>query len=216
MCNTPGLGGGSQQGSSEAGVLRAAGTPRQDLLQRNFLTSLIGSDWTKGGGGITGALQARADSPVTYQTPELSSRGLFAEQEAGLRQPFEQAVSQAMSRASGNFAQRGFLRPENIQAIAGSAAQNVAPAFANLYTNLAAQNVNQRTQAPLVQEEMIRQRFSDLLAALGLTQNALGGSSQTSSGVQNSGFLGSLATSAIGAAGQAGTGNLGAKAPGTP
>ena len=121
-------------------------------------------------------------------TPQLTATGLLPEQEAGLRQPFEQAVAQAMSRASGNFANRGFLRPENIQAIAGSAAQNVAPSFAQLMTTLAGQNVGQRTQAPLVQEDILRQRFADFMNALGLTTTALGGESTGFGRSESSGF----------------------------
>src|SRR3990167_8019036 len=130
MCNTPGLGGGSQQGTSIQGMLRAPSTGREDLVQRNFITNLIGSDWSQGTGGIIGDLRGRASSPVQYDTPFLSERGLTQEQEAGFKTPFQQAVRQAVGQFSGNYANRGFNRPESVQAIAGSAASNVAPRLA--------------------------------------------------------------------------------------
>lgn len=185
-----------QQQAQSAGPLGSGGG--SELVRRNLITNLIGPDWTQGGGGLLEMLRARTAAPNTYQTPQLTSTGLLQEQEAGLKQPFEQAVAQAMSRASGNFANRGFLRPENIQAIAGSAAQNVAPSFANLYASLAGQNVQQRTQAPLVIEDQTRQRFMDFLQALGLTSSSLGGQSTSvgrgeSSGV-NAGLLQNLSS----------------------
>lgn len=179
------LGGGYQQSKSSNESESASGlgnTPGAGLLKRSLLMNLLGQDWTEGTGGLFGQLQGRTTMPTGYQTPQLTSTGLLQEQEAGLRQPFEQAVSQAMSRASGNFASRGFLRPENIQAIAGSAAQNVAPGFANLMTTLAGQNVGQRTQAPLIQEDITRQRFNDLMNALGFGGNILGSTARGSGG----------------------------------
>lgn len=179
------LGGGYQQSksSNESESAGPLGTgPKRELFQRNLLMNLLGPDWTAGNGGLFGQLQARTAAPTNYQTPQLTSTGLLQEQEAGLKQPFEQAVAQAMSRASGNFAGRGFLRPENIQAIAGSAAQNVAPGFANLMTTLAGQNVGQRTQAPLIQEDIMRNRFADLMNALGLGSQLLGGTARGSGG----------------------------------
>lgn len=185
-----------QQQSQTAGPLGSGGG--SELVRRNLITNLIGPDWTQGGGGLLAALQARTNAPLNYQTPQLTSTGLLQEQEVGLKQPFEQAVAQAMSRASGNFAGRGFLRPENIQAIAGSAAQNVAPSFAQLFANLAGQNVAQRTQAPLVQEDMLRQRFMDFMQALGLTSTSLGVQSQSFGRGESSGFQAGIQGSAGG------------------
>ena len=168
-------GGGYQQSDSQsdASAYGPIGSgPRRELIQRNLLMNLYGKDATAGTGGLIGSLEARTNAPVNYQTPQLTSSGLLPEQQGA----FTEAVNQAMSRASGNFANRGFLRPENIQAIAGSAAQNVAPAFAPFIER----NVAQRTQAPLIQEDMMRQRFADFINALGLGGTLLGGQSQSS------------------------------------
>ena len=174
-----------------------------------------------GEGGVLGDLRARTQAPAeyqtfNYQTPTLTPTGLYAEQEAALRTPFQQAVEQALGRTSGNYAMRGFNRPENIQAIAGSAAQNVAPQFANLYATLAGQNVAQRTQAPLIQEQqtqqrfltqedVTRQRFTDLLNALGINVSALGGQA-TSLGTSKS--MGVQASGSVTGGGEKGTGTI--------
>ena len=177
-----------QQQAQSAGPLGSGGG--SELVRRNLITNLIGPDWTQGGGGILAALQARTNAPLNYQTPQLTASGLLPEQQGA----FTEAVNQAMNRASGNFANRGFLRPENIQAIAGSAAQNVAPAFAPFIER----NVAQRTQAPLIQEDMLRQRFMDFLQALGLTSTSLGGQSQSFGSGQSSGFQAGIQGSAGG------------------
>lgn len=137
-------------------------------------------------GGLLGALLGKTVAPSGYKAPALTSSGLLQEQQGA----FEEAVRMAMGRTSGNYAQRGMNRPENIMAIAGSAAQNVAPAFAPLI----AQNVAQRTNEPLVQEDITRKRFADLLQALGLGGNLVG-SRGTSSGAStgfNAGYGGSI------------------------
>ena len=186
------LGGGYQQSSS--GSMQQSGGPFSDITNPGFrqgtantlLKTLLGpSPFSQDRpGGILGSLLGRTEQPTNYQTPTLTASGLLPEQQGA----FTEAVNQAMSRASGNFAGRGFLRPENIQAIAGSAAQNVAPGFANMI----AQNVNQRTQAPLVIEDLIRQRFGDLMNAFnsgltGLGAQSFGQSSSNSMGVQAQG-----------------------------
>lgn len=178
-----GLGFGQQKSSNQQqaesqGPLGGGGG--RTLVQRNLISSLLGPDWTQGDGGVLAALQGRTQLPNTYQTPTLTASGLLPEQQTS----FEQAVRQAMTSASGNFANRGFLRPENIQAIAGSAAQNVAPQFAPLIER----NVAQRTQAPLIQEDVTRQRFADLLNALGLGGTLLGGQSFSVGSGGSSGF----------------------------
>ncbi len=197
MCNTPGAGGGQQHDVALTGTLKPPVTGSEDLAQRNFMNAFFGAGRPTGlgstgtdVGGILGAVQSRLGLPTTYQTPTLNGMGLLPEQAAGLQQPFQQAVQQSLGQFSSNYANRGFMRPENIQAIAGSAAQNVAPQFANLYANLAQQNVAQRTQAPLITEEQTRQRFADMLQALGMTASALSGTQQAGSGLQNSNLAG--------------------------
>lgn len=195
MCS---LGGGFQKSSSQSnasssGPLGPAGEGRREQGLDAFANYLFGRHGSTDT-GLLAELAGRAKQPLNYVTPTLTATGLLPEQEAGLRQPFEQAVTQAMNRASGNFANRGFLRPENIQAIAGSAAQNVAPAFAPLYADLAAQNVAQRTQAPLVLEDVTRRRIADFLQALGINVEALGGTSRSSGGSNSFGLQGEVST----------------------
>ena len=182
------LGGGysqseSDQRSQSFGPLGSASGTLRGAGQGSLFGNIFGA------GNLIDTATLRTRAPVEYTLPSLSPRGLTTEQEAqaglteqSLRTPFQQAVEQALGRTSGNYAMRGFNRPENIQAIAGSAAQNVAPQFAQLFANLGSQyqglgtqNVMQRTQAPLVREDVIRNRFADLLNALGLGTTALGG-----------------------------------------
>ena len=67
--------------------------------------------------------------PYTPITPTpLNAMGLYPGQQAG----FQEAVQQVLGKLSGNFADRGFNTPRAVQAIAGSAAQNVLPQFAPL------------------------------------------------------------------------------------
>ena len=187
-------GGGYQQSESQSDASSYGPLGGKEMLrapvQRELATFLLGD---RGPGGVQlrpsllSTLEGRTTQPTGYTTPALTSTGLLPEQQNA----FTEAVNQAMSRTSGNFANRGFLRPENIQAIAGSAAQNVAPNFASLI----AQNVGQRTQAPLIQEDILRNRFNDLIQALGLGGTLLGGQSlsqgkSSSMGVQAQGGTG--------------------------
>ena len=118
--------------------------------------------------------QSLAGKTTPYALPELTSSGLYGEQQNA----FTEAIKQAMSRAGGNFAQRGFLRPENIQAIAGSAAQNVLPQFAPLI----GQNIQQRASVPFLQNQLDTARLTQLMNYLGLGANLLGGQAQSFSG----------------------------------
>ena len=157
-----------------------------------------------------------AETPFTLPTmafPTLSPRGLFAEQESALASPFAEAVRQALGQASSNAATRGFLNTENIQAIAGSAAQNVAPRFAELFANTAGQNVGAKTafeqsqlQGLPMQLEQIRQaRLQQYLTGLGQIPGFLGSSGSSSS--SGPGFGQGLTTSIIGAMGSAASGS---------
>ena len=103
--------------------------------------------------------------------PTVGETGLFPQQE----QAFRVAVQQALGSASSDFAQRGFLRPENINAIAGSAAQNVMPQFAPL--------IGQQVIAP---EQITQNRISQLLQLISLYPGLLGGqATQISAGQSN-------------------------------
>lgn len=185
----------SESQQQSAGPLGAVGGGRREQGLDAFADYLFG----RGGSTNTGLLEMlskRTGTPIQYSTPLLSERGLTQEQEAAFKTPFQQAVGEAFSRVSGNYANRGFNRPEAIGAIAGSAAQNVAPRFAELFANLAAQNVGQRTQAPLVLEDVQRSRINDFLAALGVNIEALGGTSsgQARSSQFNAGVLQNLSS----------------------
>ena len=127
-------------------------------------------------GGTLGALFSRSQQTPTYEAPDLMGAVRGAVSPA-----FSEAVSQAMNKMSGNFGARGFNTPRAVSAIAGSAAQNVAPQFAELFANTAVQDAQGRAQVPLIQEDMARKRFADLLGALGINIQALGGQSEGSS-----------------------------------
>ena len=86
------------------------------------------------------AFAGNAGVPEAVRLPQLDSLGLYAPQRAA----FDQAVKQAFSRASGSSAMQGQLRPENFAAVAGSAAQNVAPSFAPMI----GQNVRDASMVP--------------------------------------------------------------------
>ena len=177
----------SEQKSNAYGPLGSASGALRDVGQKSLFGNIFGA------GNLIDTAVLRTRAPVEYALPSLSPRGLTSEQEAqatltdeSLRAPFQEAVRQALGRTSSTYAGRGFNRPENIQAIAGSAAQNVAPQFAQLLANLGSQyqglgtqNVMQRTQAPLIREDILRNRFADLLQALGLSTTALGGESSS-------------------------------------
>jgi hypothetical protein len=101
-------------------------------------------------------LAERINAPI----PTPGATGLFPQQE----QAFSTAVQQALGGASSSYAQRGFLRPENINAIAGSAAQNVMPQFAGMI----GQNV-------LVQEQVTQNRINQLMQLISTYPGLLGG-----------------------------------------
>src|SRR5206468_3490531 len=113
-------------------------------------------------------LATRIGASTPYDT--LGATGLLPQQE----QAFRTAVSQALGQASGSYAQRGFLRPENINAIAGSAAQNVMPQFAGLI----GQNV-------LVPEQVTQNRINQLLQLISTYPGLLGGQATSISAGQS-------------------------------
>lgn len=156
----------SDQRSQSLGPLGSAtGTIRGSL--QNVLADLLSGKSRTGEQGLLNTLQGRTmDAPI-YSLPALNPSGLYPAQ----NQAFQQAVQQAVSGLSGNYAQRGMLRPEAIGAIAGSAAQNVAPQFAPLI----GQNIAAQAQVPLQNEDIMRGRLADLFNALGITITGLGG-----------------------------------------
>jgi hypothetical protein len=108
---------------------------------------------------------------TAYNTPStlmpLDNLGLYAPQ----RNAFDQAIRQANSQFSGAAAGRGQLSPDNIGAIAGSAAQNVVPQFAPLI----GENVRNATLIPEVERA---NRFGQLQAILQTYPGLLGGTSE--------------------------------------
>lgn len=172
------LGGGYQESSSQSFSEQGGPlfTPGSRL---RYETSLpIAAAFTRG----LPLAQAMSEKTTPYTLPGLTSTGLYEPQQNA----FSEAVRQALSQTSGNFAQRGFNRPENIQAIAGSAAQNVAPQFAPLI----GQNIQAQAQVPLLQNQLDTARLTQLMNYLGLGANLLGGQSQSFSGSSSFGVQG--------------------------
>ena len=164
------LGGGysqseSEQKSQSLGPLgSASGTIRGQ--GQNVLADLLFGQGRTGAGGITDILRQRTETPINYTAPNITG---------GIQNAFGEAIRQGMGRYSADFARRGFNRPQAIEAILGSTVQNVAPQFAPYY----AQQAQAEAQAPLIREDVTRQRFTDLLNALGINIQALGGESQS-------------------------------------
>ena len=126
---------------------------------------------------------------LTSKVPsfQLDESGLFPEQ----RTAFNTAVKQALGSNSSDYALRGYLRPENINAIAGSAATNV---LAN-NLGLIGQNV---ALAGLTGEEILQNRIDQLLKLISLYPGLMGGESvgMESSRTNFPGFFQSFGTSA--------------------
>ena len=164
------LGGGYQQ--SQSSSLNESGGPLFTPGSRlRYETSIpVAQAFTRG----LPLAQGISEQQTPYTLPGLTSTGLYEPQQNA----FSEAVKQALGQTSGNFAQRGFLRPENIQAIAGSAAQQVAPQFAPLI----GQNIQQQAQVPLLQQQLDTGRLTALMNYLGLGANLLGGQAQSFSG----------------------------------
>ena len=159
----------SEQKSQSLGPLGSASGTIRGSLQNVLANLLSGTGRTGQGEGLLAELQGRTQNAPTYSLPSLTQTGLYPAQD----QAFRQAVQQAVSGLSGNYAQRGMLTPDAIGAIAGSAAQNVAPQFAPLI----GQNIQAQAQVPLQNEDIMRGRLADLFNALGITISGLGGES---------------------------------------
>lgn len=80
-------------------------------------------------------------STATYDLPALTARGLYPAQEEAARK----AVADSLSQISGRFASRGYLQPENVSNVAGSAVQNVLPQLMPVIS----QNIQTAAKAPL-------------------------------------------------------------------
>ena len=138
----------------------------------------------------------RASNPTQASSlPSLDPNGLFPSQQAG----FGQSLRDATSAASGNLAQRGFVRPENTQEAAAQGMAAVLPG----YLNQTSGNIQQVSQyGPQVQA----QTATDYLAALQSAITGVGGQSSqittsTSSGGSRSGSGGVSLANAIAVAG---------------
>lgn len=155
---------GSQQSESTAGFLK----PEKERVSP-FAADQIMS--------LSNMLRGRLFSSHTFPSFNLTSRGLFPEQE----NLFNQAVSQAASRFSGSRAARGFLQPENVAAIAGDAARAVSPQFVPL--------VGQQVQAAeLLPETTFLSRLGALRNVLDLAVRGLGSSSSFTGDQSSFGF----------------------------
>lgn len=172
------LGGGYSQSESEQksqsyGPLGSTSGTIRGQGQNTLADILFGAGRNTGrpgAGGLLDVLQQRTQAPVEYTAPDI-----LGATQGGVRTAFDEAVRQGIGRFSSDYARRGINRPENIEALVGSTVQNVAPQFANLYAGAAAQGEQARAQAPLIREDVLRQRFTDLLNALGINVSALGG-----------------------------------------
>ena len=99
-----------------------------------------------------------------FQFQPLNAQGLFPQQQSA----FEQAVRQATSQISGNYAGHGMLLPQHIGAIAGSAAQQVMPQFAPLIGQ-------QVTNAGVLPEQVTQNQINQLLQLISTYPGLLGG-----------------------------------------
>ena len=131
--------GGKQQTQSASGVQQQAFAQFPDL--QKAIAQFGFGNVQEAAPSVAGRINA--PQPFT-----LNAMGLMPQQEEG----FRRAVMTAMSGNSADYANRGFLRPENINAIAGSAAQNVMPQFAPL--------IGQQVVAP---EQITQNRINQLL-----------------------------------------------------
>lgn len=100
----------------------------------------------------------------------ITSFGLSPENTAG----FQTLFNQALSQASGQLAQRGFLRPQSAGAVTARAGQAILPAFAAASTQDVLQNVfgPRREQAA---------RIGELASAINTIVRLIGGEEQTRS-----------------------------------
>lgn len=94
-------------------------------------------------GDLTGTVlpSLRAAAGTTYDLPALTARGLYPAQETAARQLTEDALS----KISGRLAGQGFVSPENVSNVAGSAVQNVLPQLMPVIS----ENVRAAARAPL-------------------------------------------------------------------
>jgi hypothetical protein len=155
--------GGKQSESSSSGQQQSAFSQFPDL-QKAIAEFGFGNVQS-----LAQPLANRVNAGTPYD--QLGPSGLLPQQE----QAFRTAVSQAFGSSSSDFARRGMLNPEHIGAIAGSAAQNVAPQFAGLI----GQNV-------LVPEQIIQNRINQLMQLISTYPGLLGGqATQVSAGQTN-------------------------------
>lgn len=191
-----GLGGGYQKSQSDSSEVAESGLNagnRQNLAQMFFRAVQPGYQGMKPEEQFGNILERRVTGPQPT-LPGLSKFGLYQPQQAAWDQGFGQAVTQALSRLSGNFANRGFLNPENINAIAGSAAQNVAPQFAAMAIPTAGQNIVSGVTIP---EDIFANRASTLRDFQALLAQLITGGS-TSAGTGHSTSFGVQAEASFG------------------
>ena len=152
---------GEQRSVTEGPLSSSTGTIRGQT--QNLLRDLLL-------GAAPGAASLAGQPFQSVAPTPLNELGLFAGQQQG----FNEAVKQAVGRLSGNFAGRGFLRPEAIGAIAGSAVQNVLPQFAPLMGQQIMGQDQFRQQLALAPEQVRSQRQTELLNFLSALAQSLG------------------------------------------
>mgnify|MGYP001611720645 CR=1 FL=1 len=133
------------------------------------------------------------------QWPGLTSTGLYEGQQQLYDTGFSQAVTQALSRFSGNEAARGFLQPNAVANIAGSAAQQVAPQFAAMAMPLAGQNILQSMLGPEQIDQSRINQYMDLIRTM-----LSGGTGGTGQGSGSSNAFGFNVSGGIGPSGGGG------------
>ena len=148
---------------------------------------------------LANPLSARFQEPTP--TLPLTPEGLFPQQQ----QAFQSAVQQALGVSSADSALRGYLRPEHINAIAGSAAQNVMREWGPLI----GQNVVQSTLTP---EQVTQNRINQLLQLISTYPGLMGtqGAGTTISAGQTNfpSFMQTFGTSMAGGLGSRAGGSL--------
>ncbi len=154
---------------------------------------LIGANAVDVTGNLNPFLQGQISpgSRASLQLPGLNSNGLYAGQQNLYDTGFNQAVTKALSGFSGNEAARGFLQPSAVANIAGSAAQQVAPQFAQFALPLAGHNILQQTTVP---EQLMQGRTNQLIDFLKSLMGVPGGTGQGSGSSFTFGLGNSLAS----------------------
>lgn len=172
----PTIGGSNVLGGGKTGFLGSVKQQQQQsassLQQQAFaqfpeLQKAIAQFGFENVQSLANPLSERINAPI----PTVGASGLYPEQE----QSFRTAVQQALGAFSGQYARQGMLNPQHVDAIAGAAAQAVAPQFAQM--------IGQQLVAP---EQITQNRINQLLSLISTYPGLLGGqATQVSQGQTN-------------------------------